>query len=268
MPQFDEVARIPLVMGEIPGDQEAQARRGWALRINGQEYTEPVRILELVQASMGVTLTYGLRPEGYDAPVIHEPGGGGSVTIPFMLHPDMGQIFAGVVEEKRAGQGGKVFNVPRGFLVPGETHQQGAVRGVAQETGLQVLARRFIRLAEGQNPNSAFFDTSGTLPSGEPEGVQVYGLPLRLDELDEHLAADGAISYTFPDATKAIAGTDKIAKRILGSKLIPLSEALTSEDLFTQAAAGALWRHLAFGALYGGGMVALPQRSRPDEGQA
>lgn len=256
-----DLERVPLVMSDIPGDPMSQERRGWQLEINGERYGGVLQRATLVNDHMGVSVTLAQRPEGYDAPVIVEPGGGGAVTAPFMLHPERGQIYLGIVEEDRKGQGGLVRNIPRGFLAPGETHEEGAVREIRQETGLDVLAKRLILLSSGINPNSAFFDTSQTLPSGEPAGVRIFGLPVRIDELEELIEPDGSLGYVFPATIRRQAEGVKVHERILGSQFVPMGEALESGDMFTLAAAGALWRHLALGSnsLYGAGVT--PSRS-------
>lgn len=102
----------------ISQEPEVQGRRGWKLEINGEEFEEPIESARLFNSRLEVEVLYGQRPEGYDGPVLKEPGGGGAVTIPYYVHE--GSIYIGVVEESRPtctdGTTERVLNVPRGFL--------------------------------------------------------------------------------------------------------------------------------------------------------
>ena len=226
---------LPFAMSPISPEAEAQAKRGWQLSVNGEVVAEPIAEAALKHSKMGVEVTYGLRPEGYDGFVIRELGGGGAVTIPYMVDKT-GDIFIGVVEENRPLLGGKVKNVPRGFMDKGETHKEAAIREMSEETGLRALGSRFIQLTEGLNPNSTFFDTSGSAA----EGVSIFALHVMVDELEPTHDEHGNEIYVFPAHVRAQAEGDKTAERILGSRFIPLKEAAASRDMFTSAATGQL----------------------------
>jgi len=222
-------------MAQIPADQDAQSKRGWGLELNGTIVDE-VTYARLTQSRMGVEVTYGDRPEGFDGVVIREPGG--AATMPFMID-DYGRIFVGVVEESRPTMGEETtLNIPRGFTdFTDRNKQETALRELREETGLRALGSRMILLTRGLNPNSTYFDYSAS-----PEaGIDLYAVPVRADELEiEH----GGVYYTFPAHIRAQAEGDGSAERITGSRFISITEALRSRDMFTSAAAGQLMARL------------------------
>lgn len=209
-----------------------QSKRGWELQVNGETVPD-VSSATLTNASMGLELKYGQTPQGYDAWKFHEPGGGGSVTMPWAVID--GKILLGVVNQNRPAAGGVMSEAPRGFMDPGESHLEAAVRETSEETGLQALKERFVMLGNGKNPNTTFFDTSG-----QGEGVTFFGLQVMPDELEQINQEDGASYYAFRHDIRAQATGDKVAERILGSRFIPIQEAVTSPDLMTAAGAGLL----------------------------
>ena len=155
-------------------------RRGWRVLVNGQE-TEAVMV-ELVSERHG-RLVYGQRPEGYDAWVYYEPGGGGGATVPFVRHPEKGLLVA-LVREARANMGDTpVFDLIGGFVDPGETHAAAADRETAEETG--IIGVRSIELAGAPaNANRAFWVTD----PAKDEGLHVRGLELPIGMLEEESA--------------------------------------------------------------------------------
>jgi 8-oxo-dGTP pyrophosphatase MutT (NUDIX family) len=224
-------------MDEIPATPEAQARRGWQLNVNG-EGVDDVTQAHLIHPGMGIEVAYGKRPEGYDGVVIREPGG--AVTLPYMVDQD-GGIFVGVVEEHRPTMGeARTKNVPRGFSDFGESKRETAARELQEETGYRALGSRMVKLAEGLNPNSTFFDYSKSPDSG----VSIFAIPVTAQELETDHDEDGNVFYSFPADVREQAEGDKQGERILGSRFIPISEALQSRDMFTSAAAGQLVGHL------------------------
>lgn len=232
----------PFKMSEIAPDDVSQGARGWELRIDGKTM-DAVSGATLEHPTMGIQVEYGKRPEGYDGFVIREPGG--AATIPYMID-DNGRIYVGVVTEYRPTMGEEATdNIPRGFAdfkVDGtkETALETAEREVAEETGYRALGGRAVILAEGLNPNSTFFDYS----RDTKEGVTLVALPVMQDELELMHDNYGNVMYSFPGTIKSAAQYDKAADRILGSKFIPLQEALKSRDMFTSAAAGQLLANL------------------------
>lgn len=237
-PQQEYQPMLPFEITSI----EDQSKRGWELSVNDAP-VEDVSHAELRHEKMGISVKYGKRPEGYDGFVIREPGG--AATMPYMIAED-GGIYVGVVTEYRPTMGEeKTDNIPRGFsdfksngeLEDAETT---ATREMQEETGYRTLGRNLITLAEGMNPNSTFFDYS----HDKKEGVSIFALPVKQDDLELQHDNDGNIYYAFPATIRDQAETDKAAERILGSKFIPLQEALRSRDMFTSAAAGQLMAHL------------------------
>ncbi len=240
-----EQPTLPFEMSAIPATPEAQDRRGWTVAINGENVEEPVESASLTQGRMGIDIEYGQRPEGYDGVVIRERGGGGAVTIPYMVHPNSGDVYVGVVEEFRPTLGGNVLNVPRGFMDAGETHRDTATRELQEETGFKAIGSRVVQLAQGLNPNSTYFDTSRS----EDEGVSIFAVPVHESELDHVVQDDGSETYVFPGHIRQQAEGNKPAERILGSKFVLVEEAMQSRDMFTSAAAGHLLTGLFTGRL-------------------
>lgn len=245
---FDEQPMLPFEMSEIPLTPEEQAKRGWELAING-ETVEEVGSASISHPKMGIEVTYAKRPEGYDGVVIREPGG--AATIPYMIDAD-GQIFVGVVKEYRPTMGeAETTNIPRGFSDLGESKAETAARELKEETGATMGAAAVL-LAEGLNPNSTFFDYS----KSKDAGVSIYANRLEASELDIDHDEDGNVFYVFPAHVRAQATGDKTAERILGSRFIPIGEALQSRDMFTSAATGQLLYKLM-----NQGEYLLPQKS-------
>lgn len=226
---------LPFEMEDIP--LEEQQKRGWEVRIDGHA-ASTVANAQLENEKLGIKVLYGKRPEGYDGVVIREPGG--AVTVPYMVDND-GRFYIGVVEEFRPTMGeATTKNVPRGFSDFGETKEQTARRELKEETGYKALGSRLVKLAEGLNPNSTFFDYSNSPDAG----VSIFAVQVRPDELELSHDEAGNVYYAFPANVQEQAAGDKSAERILGSRFIPITAGLESRDMFTSAAAGQLVSHL------------------------
>lgn len=219
-------------ISSISKEAEAQAKRGWKLEINGIEFEEPIETVRLFNSRMGVEVLYGQRPEGYDGLVLKEPGGGGAVTIPYYIYK--GNIYIGVVEEARPtctdGTTEKVLNVPRGFLIPGETHFETAKRELAEEAGYEPIEKRIVQLnGKPQNPNSTFFVT------GRDKGVKMYGVKLQDDEVYMTTDSQDPLEKEFKFNKEIIKPTSRMGERIGGSKFIHWTKAVSQIDMFTVA---------------------------------
>jgi 8-oxo-dGTP pyrophosphatase MutT (NUDIX family) len=219
----------------ISKEPEGQAKRGWGIEINGETIDGPIESARLVNNKMGVEVSYGQRPEGYDGMVIKEPGGGGSVTIPYYLHD--GQLYIGVVEEWRPtttdGESRKILNVPRGYLDPGETHFETAVRELGEEAGYRPLQERIQEL-EGapMNPNSAVFVT------GKDKGVRMFGVNVTASEVVPSTQADDPTKREFRFNPDVVKPSTKMGEKISGSKFIHWTQAAGQVDMFTAAGVG------------------------------
>lgn len=236
-PSPEQAPKVPYELGEIPED----ANRGWKLEVNGQEVPE-VTSAVLSHAKMGLELKYGRHPAGYDVWNFHEPGGGGAIAVPYAVMSD-GQILLGTVSQNRPAAGGVIRELPRGFKEPDETHDQAVVRETSEETGSEVEASRFVMLGKEKNPNTAFFNTSG-----EGEGLRFYGYMVHPNELEEVQDDSGTYFRYKQDLLEAAQARGDGTEKILGSRFVPLREAVQdSHDLMTSAGAGLLAAHLIGG---------------------
>jgi len=196
---------------------ETEHQRGWQL--DGQ--------VELHNPHIGTTVTYGMRPEGYDGVVIHERRGGGAVTVPYVV--EEGEPYIGLLHEERQLMGGMVWNVPRGMLQPDETHEEGALREFHEETGYLAVGRTVDLLAMEVNSNSAVFDTSR-----EGEGIRFYGVRFQPREL---VFDEQSELFRFPPEVQPLDMT-KFGERITKVEFRHWEEAAQSPDMFTIAAVG------------------------------
>lgn len=182
------------------------------------------------------TLTYGETPLGYDSWSFHEHGGGGSVTLPFIVVED--GLFVGVVRQLRPNQGGEVWNAPRGFLDPGEDRAFGAARELAEEVGLPAATSRVFPLpGQPGNPNSTFFETWA-----EGEGVTFFGM-----EVDPALAIRVEGGFCFKPGVldeSEMARRSRLAEAIGEVLFVPWYDAAQMGDLNTNAAVVRLLVHL------------------------
>jgi len=115
---------------EMRGAGDDQGK--WKIFIDGEE--KPAGHLALVHETYG-KVEWGLRPKGYAGWVFHEPGGGGSVTIPYTKNPE-GELMLALILENRPNMNGDHWCVIGGYLTPGESHQQTAERETEEEAGL------------------------------------------------------------------------------------------------------------------------------------
>lgn len=156
-------------MISIPPDK----KRGWEVTIDGiKMHPSIVRI----ESKFG-ELIYGLRPEGYDAWVFKEIGGGGAVTIPFVIDQKNGTLLVGLLPESRPNMGGLQLCAVGGFIDPGESHKDAAVREAEEESGLDIEAEKI----EGVtfNSNRAFFVADPSCG----EGMHTWGVRIPFEWL-------------------------------------------------------------------------------------
>lgn len=204
---------------------EAQAKRGWIVEVNGEVVLQ-VRRVRLSHPKFG-ELNYGLTPPGYDGWSFHELGGGGAVTLPWsVIHK---QIYVGLVRQNRHNQGGEVWNAPRGFLDPGEKHFEAASRELAEETGLSAEGRIDDLMGSPMNPNSAFFETASS-----DEGVRFNACFVHPRELERK--SDNTYAFR-PGVVKPVS---KAAEGIVKCSFFRWREAVRVGDMFTAAAVARL----------------------------
>lgn len=169
--------------GDILRPVPDASKAGWKVNtidVEGNQTPLETFGLESFQTRMGVQVSYGQGPDGYDQWVIKEPNGGGSVIIPYLWID--GELYVGANRQKRSLTGGLVTEVPRGFSLPHETHEEAAKRELQEETGVvKPLAERVEPLGgKPINPNSAFFQANPR----KGEGVKLFGVRIAPDEVE------------------------------------------------------------------------------------
>lgn len=110
-------------------------KRAWEIFLDGQRVDAGEVILR--HPTLGLSIELGLRPEGYQGPVVIESGGGGSVTLPWFRHPDTGEVMVGLLMETRPNMGGPVLCITGGMVAVGETHDQTAEKEGKEEGGFE-----------------------------------------------------------------------------------------------------------------------------------
>lgn len=227
-------------------------KRGWTVKVNGK-VVDHVSEVEISHPRFGA-LNYGSVKGLYDSWCFVEFGGGGVVTIPFVrLGPGIHDVYIGLVDQARINQGGRVLNVPRGFIDPNEKHFEAAQRELQEETGLSDLRSMLFAFDDHQpaNPNSTFFITNG-----ENEGVVFHALQLEPTEFvpdynyePPELSATAVATvpnckcYQLRDDT--IKPTSKGGELIFGCRFFPLDVAFAVSDMFTKTAAGLILHHVS-----------------------
>lgn len=162
---------MKFVMTSVPPEQ-----RRWTVEIDGEKVS--VGMVVFTHPNFG-TVTYGLRPEGYDAWVVREPGGGGAATVPYARTPD-GELLVALLRESRANMGDEpVWDLIGGFIDPGETHAEAQVREAEEETGLDtVRAHELPGLPAAANRAYWVADAKAG------EGLHVWGIEVPFSHLE------------------------------------------------------------------------------------
>lgn len=207
------------------------ANPGWGLEVDGQKV--PAREASLVHPKFG-EVRFGAAPiGGYGTWGFEEVGGGGSVLVPYFRTPE-GQLYVGLVQQPRPFQSEvPVWNLPRGFLNPGQTHFTSALGEAREEVGSTNENRVFLLDGEPANPNSTFFVTRGPNADGSPKGIRFYGVHFDSEELERD--TDG-----FKFKPGVVVPATKDAEKIMGCRFILWTEAMELGCMMTIAGVGRL----------------------------
>lgn len=194
--------------------------------------------IDTFQERLGAAISYGVRPEKYDAFVTTEKGGGGSISVAYFFNgePSRKNLYVAALREMRNGR--EVLNLPRAFLKPGQQHLTLAEKTALEEFGLDAPFKTN-PLGGPLNSNSAWILTN---PS---EGCRFFSLLVDTRAL-ELIPENG--HFKFKNQVKAADEKDVSGKRLVASVFMPANKVLQNvdmDDMFTVAGIGllkdALW---------------------------
>lgn len=205
-----------------------ETNHDWVIEIDGQ----PVKAKHVTfnNSKFGL-LSFGQRPEGTIGWIWHEASGGGQGVVPYSVIDDL--LFIGLVQESRPMLSGLAWNIPRGFINPGETHFDSAKRELGEEVG----NLSWLELKELQglpaNPNSTFFDTSSRGGDFRFFGLEIPAVILT-PNIDVIKFGDGLFckgSYKFKD--DSIKSISRAGEKIIRCLFFPWPYASIIQDTFT-----------------------------------
>jgi ADP-ribose pyrophosphatase YjhB (NUDIX family) len=209
----------------------------WQIFIDGQPIEHYSHLA--AKSKYGV-MNLGISPDLGQHITFQEPGGGGSVIIPFVLIQEQQivglkelnkkqdyQVYAGLIEQQRDRQGGLVWNVPRGYVNQGDSHSQTAAKELTEETGLS--GQPFLLPGQSLNPNSSYFET------GKDNGVQIYAINLGPDQASWQ--AGQVVLLDNPQPTE-------VHEKVGQCRFFPLAELTQLGDMFSVAAEARLRYYL------------------------
>lgn len=206
------------LISEIP--EEKQKKRGWSVELDGK-VIENVSLIKIENPNYGL-LCYGFTPSGYDGWSFREIGSGGVVSVPFSIID--GRLYVGLVEQDRHNQGGRIWNLPRGFINPNEKHFEAVAREFEEEVRY-CSPDKMVKPLTGEpcNPNSAFFETPG-----KNEGVKYFSIEV----IPEQLTLDQE-NGGFKFRSGILEPKTKQAEQIYACRFFPWREATHVSDMFT-----------------------------------
>ncbi|PLX22052.1 hypothetical protein C0584_00820 [Candidatus Parcubacteria bacterium] len=201
---------------------DEQDKRSWTVELNGKRLEE-VETVRIFNENFG-ELNYGMTIPGYDGISFHENSGGGVVCVPFVVID--GRLYIGMVQQERHNQGGKVWNLPRGFIDPGENHFEAMAREFEEEIRYS-SPDKMVKPLSGDpcNPNSAFFETPN-----KNEGVKFFSIEVLPKQLELE-----SISGGFRFRSGILKPLTKAAEQIYSCRFFPWRETSCSSDMFTVA---------------------------------
>lgn len=133
-----------------------ETKHDWTIEVDGQSVDAKHVVFDNPKFGK---LSFGQRPEGTVGWMWHEASGGDQGVVPFSVINNL--LYIGLIQEERPTIPGRfTWNIPRGFINPGETHLESAKRKLKEEVGDlgKFELKELTRIPA--NPNSTFFDTS------------------------------------------------------------------------------------------------------------
>jgi len=205
-------------------------KKNWRVWINGELVN--VQHVAIEHPDFGI-IEYGLRPENYDGYIIQQPGGGGSVIVPYFIKND--ELLIGLVLQYRAMMGGKVWNLPRGYLDPGENHLETAIRETNEETGFDPAKRIYQINTKPMNSDNSMF-----LTEKPNDGVHYFAFQVHPDEVEA--TTELGRTYCFKDGIVKPRTPD--GEKIFSCIFFPLNEVFDLRDQYSVVGAIKLKRHI------------------------
>lgn len=121
-------------------------RDDWIVLADGKMIS--VGKLLIVNPRAGLAIALGMRPEGYQGPIIRESKGGGEVSLPYFRHPTTGELWVGLLMESRPNMGGAALCVVGGMNSAGLTRDETMMKEGEEEGGFtadpEILPGSFI----------------------------------------------------------------------------------------------------------------------------
>jgi len=120
----------PIFVSECPNE-----KRAWEIFIDGDEVQAGMVLLR--QPQFGVQIELGLRPEGYQGPIIRQPNGGGEVTLPYFFNPRDNELWVGLLMESRPNMGGPNLCAVGGMNDVALSRDETQEKEAAEEAGMK-----------------------------------------------------------------------------------------------------------------------------------
>ncbi|MBI2676575.1 MAG: NUDIX domain-containing protein [Candidatus Yanofskybacteria bacterium] len=106
-----------------------ETKHDWTIEVDGQSVDAKHVVFDNPKFGK---LSFGQRPEGTVGWMWHEASGGDQGVVPFSVINNL--LYIGLIQEERPTIPGRfTWNIPRGFINPGETHLESAKRKLKEE---------------------------------------------------------------------------------------------------------------------------------------
>lgn len=189
----------PIHMGRIPSDTPAAKRWNTELTVNGgikiKIDRDPLKLLDENEPQLMISYPsrplepvnkidqirlwnekfgewrYGQHPANYGTWAWHEMGGGGVVSVPYVIFNN--ELYIGVVRQKRYMQNQEegILNIPRGFLQEHLNREQSVKEEASEEMDIDIA-----QLLDGDRPVGTLKARMHQLPGHPTNGNNAFHL--------------------------------------------------------------------------------------------